>query len=100
MELSAKEFLDSVSNPNTKKGYRHGLKKFCEWFGKSAEDILELRKDDLTQRADENIIEYRNRAARFEKEIEKFHSKSHSQAKLSKMRSLLFKALCQLTLYD
>jgi site-specific recombinase XerD len=74
MELSVKEFLDSVSNSNTKKGYRHGLKKFCEWFGKSAEEILELRKDDLTQRADENIIEYRNRAARFEKEIEKFHS--------------------------
>jgi len=74
MELSVQEFLDSVSNSNTKKGYRHGLKKFCEWFGKSAEEILEMRKDDLTQRAGENLIEYRNRAARFEKEIEKFHS--------------------------
>jgi integrase len=73
MELSVQEFLDSVSNPNTKKEYRHGLNKFCEWFGKSAEEILELRKDDLTQRAGENLIEYRNRAARFEKEIEKFH---------------------------
>lgn len=74
MELSVQEFLDSVSNPNTKKEYRHGLKKFCEWYGKSAEEILELRKDDLTQKAEENLIEYRNRAARFEKEIEKFHS--------------------------
>jgi site-specific recombinase XerD len=74
MELSVKEFLDSVTNPNTKKEYRHGIKKFCEWYGKSAEEILELRKDDLTQRAGENLIEYRNRAARFEKEIEKFHS--------------------------
>jgi integrase/ribosome assembly protein YihI (activator of Der GTPase) len=74
MELSIKEFLDSVSNPNTKKEYRHGIKKFCEWYGKSAEEILELRKDDLTQKAEENLIEYRNRAARFEKEIEKFHS--------------------------
>jgi integrase len=74
MELSVKEFLDSVSNPNTKKEYRHGIKKFYEWFGKSAEEILELRKEDLTQRADENLIEYRNRAARFEKEIEKFHA--------------------------
>jgi integrase len=73
MELSVQEFLDSVSNPNTKKEYRHGLNKFCEWFGKSAEEILELRKDDLTQRAGENLIDYRNRAARFEKEIEKFH---------------------------
>ena len=74
MELSVQEFLDSVSNPNTKKEYRHGLNKFCDWFGKSAEIILEMRKDDLTQRARENLIEYRNRAARFEKEIEKFHS--------------------------
>ncbi len=74
MELSVQEFLDSVSNPNTKKEYRHGIKKFCEWYGKSAEEILELRKDDLTQKAEENLIEYRNRAARFEKEIERFHS--------------------------
>ena len=74
MELSVQEFLDSVSNPNTKKEYRHGLNKFCEWFGKRAEEILEMRKDDLTQRAGENIIEYKNRASRFEKEIEKFHS--------------------------
>lgn len=74
MKLSMQEFLDSVSNPNTKKEYRHGIKKFCEWYGKSAEEILELRKDDLTQKAEENLIEYRSRAARFEKEIEKFHS--------------------------
>lgn len=79
MELSVREFLDSVSNPNTKKEYRHGLDKFCSWYGKSAEEILELRKDDLTQRAGENLIEYRNRAARFEKEIEKFHSYLISQ---------------------
>lgn len=74
MELSVQEFLDSVSNPNTRKEYRHGIKKFCEWYGKSAEEILELRKDDLTQKAQENLVEYRNRAARFEKEIEKFHT--------------------------
>ena len=62
------EFLDSVSNPDTKKEYIHEVKKFCDWFGKSAEEVLELRKDDLTQRQGENLIEYRNRAARFEKE--------------------------------
>jgi len=73
MELSAKEFLDSVINPNTRKGYRVGIKKFHEWFGKSPREILEARKDDLTQKPGENLIEYRNRAARFEKEIEKFH---------------------------
>jgi integrase len=74
MELSIQTFLDSVSNPNTKKEYRHGIKKFCEWYGKSVEEILQLRKEDLTQINEEGLVEYRNRAARFEREIEKFHS--------------------------
>jgi site-specific recombinase XerD len=63
-----------VSNPSTKKGYKFGLKEFVEWFGKPAEEILKMRQYDLTQKAGENLIEYKNRAARFEKEIEKFHS--------------------------
>ena len=33
-----------------------------------------MRQEDLTQKPGENLVEYRNRAARFEKEIEKFHS--------------------------
>src|SRR5665647_1185715 len=74
MELSSQVFLESISNPKTKKCYRHGLKKFCEWYGKTAEQILELRKEDLTQLRGENLIDFRNRASRFEKEIEKFHS--------------------------
>jgi hypothetical protein len=73
MELSVKEFLDSVTNPNTKKEYAIGVQKFCEWFGKNPIQALEMRKDDLTQKPSENLIEYRNRVARFEKEIEKFH---------------------------
>ena len=73
MELSVNEFLDSVINPNTRKGYRVGIKKFYEWSGKSPREILEARKDDLTQRSGEDLIEYRNRATRFEREIEKFH---------------------------
>ncbi|MGB9134499.1 MAG: hypothetical protein WCC63_02780, partial [Candidatus Bathyarchaeia archaeon] len=77
--MSVQEFLDSVQNPNTKKEYRHGVKKFCDWFGKSAEETLEMRKDDLTQKAGENLIEYKNRAARFEKEIERFHGYLLSQ---------------------
>jgi site-specific recombinase XerD len=74
MELSVEQFLESVTNPNTRKGYRHGVKKFCDWCGKSAEQILELRKNDLTQKAGEGLIEYRNRAARFERDIERFHA--------------------------
>ena len=74
MEMSVQEFLNSISNPRTRKGYRFGLSKFVEWFGKPAEEILTMRQEDLTQKAGENLVEYRNRAARFEKEIEKFHS--------------------------
>jgi integrase len=74
MELSVQQYLDSVSNPRTKKGYRKGIKEFCEWFDKPAEEILQMRKDDLTQRDGEDLIEYKNRASRFEKEIEKFHA--------------------------
>ena len=38
-------------------------------YGKSTEEILEMRKDDLTQRAGENLIEFKNRASRFSREI-------------------------------
>ena len=69
MQLSVQEFLDSVINSSTKKGYRIGINKFCEWFGRSPREVLEMRKDNLTQRPNENLIGYRNRAARFENEI-------------------------------
>jgi len=74
MELSLEEFLGSVSNKKTRRAYKFGIKKFCDWFGKSPREILEMRKSDLTQKDGENLIEYRNRASRFQKEIEKFHS--------------------------
>ena len=73
MKLSVEEFLDTIQNPSTRKGYRQGIKKFCAYYGKTAEEILNQRKDDLTQKTGENLIEYKNRAARFSKEIEKFH---------------------------
>jgi integrase len=74
LEMSVQEFLNSISNPRTRKGYRFGLSKFVEWFKIPAKEILSMRQEDLTQRPGENLVEYRNRAARFEKEIEKFHS--------------------------
>jgi integrase len=74
LEMSVQEFLNSINNPRTRKGYRFGLNKFVEWFNKPAEEILTMRQEDLTQKPGENLVEYRNRAARFEKEIEKFHS--------------------------
>ena len=74
MQLSVKEFSDAVGNKHTRREYRYGIKKFCEWFGKTPEEILKMRKDDLTPRPDENIIERKNRAKRFEREIERFHT--------------------------
>jgi len=74
LEMSVQEFLNSISNPRTRKGYRFGLNKFVEWFSKPAEEILAMRQEDLTQKPRENLVEYKNRAARFEKEIERFHS--------------------------
>ena len=73
MEISVQDFLDSLGNPRTRKNYSFGLRKFVEWYGKSADEILDLRKEDLTQKVGENLIDYRNRAVRFQKEIEKFH---------------------------
>lgn len=74
MDMSVQEFMDSLSNPRTRKNYSYSLRKFVEWYGKSADEILALRKEDLTQKAGENLIDYKNRAVRFQKEIEKFHS--------------------------
>ena len=74
VHLSVKEFLDSISNSHTRKEYKYGIKKFRDWFGKTPEEILEMRKDDLTPRPNENIIEAKHRAKRFEREIEKFHT--------------------------
>jgi site-specific recombinase XerD len=72
--MSVQEFLNSVSNPRTRKGYRFGLRKFVGWFGKSGEELLAMRQEDLTQKPGEPLVEYKNRAAKFEKEIERFHS--------------------------
>ena len=87
MNLSEQTFLDSISNKNTKKEYRHGLNRFCQWYGKTAEEILELRKNDLTQQPEENLIEYRNRASRFEKEIEKFHAYLSTKGSINTART-------------
>ncbi len=74
MQLSVREFLDSISNKHTRKEYRYGIKKFSDWFDKTPEEILQIRKDDLTPRPDENIIEAKHRAKRFERKIEQFHA--------------------------
>ena len=68
--MRAQDFLDYIvdtKSKNTYKGYKLGLKKFCEWFGKSADEILEMRKKDV-------ISDDPMQKRRFSREIEKFHA--------------------------
>ena len=44
MKLSVKEFLDTVQNPSTRKGYRQGIKKFVEYYGKTTVGLPYLRR--------------------------------------------------------
>ena len=62
-----KEFYDNIPNPSTRKEYRNGLQRFTAWFGKSADEILELRKLDL--KSDDTFAR-----KRFERELERFHA--------------------------
>lgn len=68
--MRAQDFLDYVretKSKNTYKGYKFGLKKFCEWFGKSSDEILEMRKKDV-------ISDDPMQKRRFTREIERFHA--------------------------
>jgi len=71
---SMQEFLNSFSKKSTRRMYRRGLELFCEWYGKDIETILAERKGDLTPRPNEIPVDMKQRASRFEKELEKFHS--------------------------
>ena len=72
--MSVQEFLDSLPSKGTKKIYKMGLKKFFTWSGKTPEQVLQERKDDLTQRPNEDLVTYRNRAQNYAKIIERFHT--------------------------
>jgi len=66
------EFLGSLSK-KTGSNWKRGINLFVEWYGNPVNAILQERKDDLTPRKDENLIDQKNRADRFEREMEKFH---------------------------
>lgn len=74
MEMSEKEFLESVANATTRKSYRIGINRFVEFYGKSVEEIVKERMENLTPRPEENPVEMKQRATKFERELEKFHS--------------------------
>ncbi|MFB0514480.1 MAG: tyrosine-type recombinase/integrase [Candidatus Bathyarchaeia archaeon] len=63
--MKEEDFLQSLGR-NTRKSYRTGLRKFEQYFGKSVDEILKLREQDL---GSDDI----HRKRRFEKEMEKFH---------------------------
>jgi integrase len=67
MNEMEKEFYDSIPNMHTRREYRNGLQRFSAWFGKSADEILEIRKADL--KSDDTFAR-----KRFERELEKFHA--------------------------
>jgi len=67
------KFLDSLSK-GTMKSYRRGLELFIEFYGKDVETILAERKDDLTPRPNENLVDAKNRASRYENLLEEFHA--------------------------
>jgi len=67
------KFLDSLSK-GTLKSYRRGLELFIEFYGKDVDTILAERKDDLTPRPNENLVDAKNRASRYENLLEEFHA--------------------------
>ncbi|MCJ7632516.1 site-specific integrase [Candidatus Bathyarchaeota archaeon] len=67
--MKVEDFLNYVKetkSKNTWKEYRHGIEKFAEWFGKSPNEIMELRTQDW---ASTDL----HQKKRFVREIEKFH---------------------------
>ena len=67
--MNVNEFLSYIKEAKSKatyKNYKQGIKKFVEWYGKSADEILKERFEDL--RSTEQTVR-----RRFNREIEKFH---------------------------
>jgi len=68
------DFISSLRSKSTKTLYSKGIKVFCQWYHKSIDEVLEMRKDDVTPRPSESIVEAKQRASRFEHELERFHN--------------------------
>ena len=69
-KLSATEqFLTSLSNAHTKASYKRGLELFQKFVGRPIEEIIEQRKEDLTPKPNESIVDAKLRAERFEGQL-------------------------------
>lgn len=59
-------YIKETKSKNTLKEYKHGIERFAEWFGKTPNEIMELRTQDW---ASTDL----HQKKRFIREIEKFH---------------------------
>lgn len=59
-------YIQEAKSKSTSKNYKQGLEKFCSWYGKTANEILKERFQDL-QSTDQTV------RRRFNREVEKFH---------------------------
>ena len=69
MKMTVEDFLSYIKETKSKstfKEYKYGINKFAEWFKKTPNEILEMRKQDW-------ISGDLHRKKRFMREIEKFH---------------------------
>lgn len=73
-ESALEKFLDSTAKRATRDMYRRGITLFVQFYGKDVNTILKERKDDLTPRKDENLIDAKNRASRYENLLEQYHA--------------------------
>lgn len=69
-----KNFLDSLSNKNTRDLYLRGIRMFSNYYNRSVSELLEMRKSDLIKKPNEDLITAKQRASRFEKLVEKFYN--------------------------
>lgn len=72
-EKEMQTFIDSKGKA-IRRTYRRGLELFSEFYGKSVKEILEERKNDVTAKPNESLVDAKFRADRFEKELEKYHT--------------------------
>ena len=72
MNDAMETFLSTLSK-KTGFNWKRGIELFSEWYGKDVDTILEERKDDLTPRPNESLVDQKQRADRFEKKLEEFH---------------------------
>jgi len=74
MSEALSKFLESFASEATRNLYRIGIAKFVEWYSKDIDSILKERREDLTSQPNENLIDAKNRASRFDRLLEEYHA--------------------------